>query len=89
MCGLLGAFGKHLDLSSVELERALHCLKHRGPDDEGVARPSSEIILGHRRLSIQDLSMAGHQPMEIDRKWIVFNGEIYNHLALRDRKSVV
>lgn len=61
-------------------------LAHRGPDDEGVWLDTSlGVALAHRRLSILDLSPAGHQPMTSPggRYVIVFNGEIYNHLALR------
>jgi len=61
-------------------------LVHRGPDDVGVwADESASIVLAHRRLSILDLSPAGHQPMvsPSSRYVIAFNGEIYNHLELR------
>ena len=61
-------------------------LVHRGPDDAGVwADAGAGVALGHRRLAIIDLSPAGHQPMLSDcgRYVIAFNGEIYNHLALR------
>ncbi len=61
-------------------------LKHRGPDDEGVWVDSAAgIALAHRRLSILDLSSAGHQPMMSDcgRYVAIFNGEIYNHLEIR------
>jgi len=59
-------------------------LEHRGPDDEGFLVDGS-FGLGHRRLSIIDLSSAGHQPMtnEDERYWIVHNGEIYNYQELR------
>lgn len=59
-------------------------MRHRGPDDEGFYI-NGNIGLGHERLSIIDLSEAGHQPMtnEDSRFWIVFNGEIYNYLELR------
>ena len=59
-------------------------LAHRGPDDQGILT-RGQIGLGHRRLSILDLSQAGHQPMgnSDGSIWIVLNGEIYNFLALR------
>ncbi len=61
-------------------------LSHRGPDDAGVwCDNESGIALAHRRLAVIDLSPAGHQPMfSPDRRYVIaFNGEIYNHLALR------
>ncbi len=66
------------------LERMTKQLTHRGPDDEGFFLDGS-VGLGHRRLSIVDLSPSGHQPManEDGSVWIVFNGEIYNHPTLR------
>jgi asparagine synthase (glutamine-hydrolysing) len=65
-------------------------LHHRGPDDDGVwTDPDAGLALGHRRLSIIDLSPAGHQPMPSPsgRYWIVFNGEIYNFQELRHELS--
>jgi asparagine synthase (glutamine-hydrolysing) len=64
-------------------------MAHRGPDDAGVASwsaPRGRVAFGHRRLSIVDLSPAGHNPMsnEDGEVWITFNGEIYNHGALRE-----
>jgi asparagine synthase (glutamine-hydrolysing) len=63
-----------------------NALAHRGPDDQGVQFfPEERVGLGHRRLSILDLSPAGHQPMsnEDETLWITFNGEIYNFIQLR------
>ncbi len=62
-------------------------LRHRGPDDEGLwSDEREEVILGHRRLSIIDLSSAGHQPMvtEDNAVALVFNGEIYNYQILKE-----
>ena len=57
---------------------------HRGPDDAGAEfLKDGFVALGHRRLSILDLSSSGRQPMQVDQLWIVFNGEIYNYKELR------
>jgi len=80
MCGIAGYFGQgNRDI----LESMTRTLVHRGPDDEGFF-VDANIGLGHRRLSIIDLSPAGHQPMpnETGTLQLVFNGEIYNHEAL-------
>lgn len=81
MCGILG-LNRQLPLDVFAT--ALDTIAHRGPDDQGI-RIEDGLSLGHRRLSILDTSSAGHQPMSIDGGdvWIVYNGEIYNHLDLR------
>src|SRR5438093_8050738 len=86
MCGIAGKL--HYDATRpVEkslLQRMCSALEHRGPDDEGIVI-QGPLGLGHRRLSIIDLSPGGHQPMSSDdgTLWIVFNGEIYNFQELR------
>lgn len=89
MCGIAGFFslsqpqGQHIRDIACDMVRRL---AHRGPDDEGVwSEESAGLALAHRRLAILDLSAAGHQPMisQCGRFVIVFNGEIYNHLEIR------
>lgn len=82
MCGILGTF--NLDISKEKLIQCIDKIKHRGPDAGGVWKDDL-CGLGHRRLSILDLSDIGKQPMatEDERYFIVFNGELYNFLELR------
>jgi asparagine synthase (glutamine-hydrolysing) len=84
MCGFAGVLGNDV---RVEVIRAMaDAIINRGPDDVGVwADVKASIALAHRRLSVVDLSPAGHQPMASasSRYVIVFNGEIYNHLNMR------
>ena len=87
MCGICGS----VDLSGPpqsedRLRRMTETLRHRGPDDIGV-HLSGPAGLGHTRLSIIDLSSKGHQPMlsEDEQVAIVFNGEIYNFMEIRQR----
>src|SRR5436309_15047802 len=86
MCGFVGMIG--LNGAEVDLQvvrRMSGVLRHRGPDDDG-SYISSAVGFGFRRLSILDLSPAGHQPMVSDdgQVVLVFNGEIYNYVELRD-----
>jgi asparagine synthase (glutamine-hydrolysing) len=88
MCGLAGIIGAKFCPERLEgtLHRMGDAIAHRGPDDSGTwLDPSAGAGLVHRRLSIVDLSPAGHQPMisASGRFVLVFNGEIYNHLELR------
>ncbi|MEW6481920.1 MAG: asparagine synthase (glutamine-hydrolyzing) [bacterium] len=82
ICGRLNLDGSPIDKSL--LERMTDVLSHRGPDDSGIYI-NQEIGLGHRRLSLIDLSL-GHQPMsnETEKIWIVCNGEIYNFQELKE-----
>lgn len=87
MCGITGkiSFNKK-DITPQEIETMNDAIKHRGPDDGGIyISPDKKVGLGHRRLSIIDLSPLGHQPMRyMDRYEIVFNGEIYNFQEKRE-----
>lgn len=87
MCGICGIFdptGK--PVSETALRQMIGRIKHRGPDDCGV-KTFGGAGLGHARLSIIDLSAAGHQPMpnEDETLWITYNGELYNYLDLRTK----
>jgi asparagine synthase (glutamine-hydrolysing) len=87
MCGICGVldFAGRGDLKAAQLQAMADAMTHRGPDDSGVyLSPDRKVGFGFRRLSIVDLA-GGHQPManEDASCWIVFNGEVYNHAALR------
>ncbi len=90
MCGILG----FISTSPMPIEAFItlrNRLTHRGPDDTGVWQSvDGTILLAHRRLSILDLTSAGHQPMlsKCGRFVIVFNGEVYNYLELKDELEV-
>ena len=90
MCGITGILERAPQSSADALaaltRRMAGTLVHRGPDSDGVWTDAAQgIALGHRRLSIIDLSPAGHQPMmsASDRLVLSYNGEIYNYRALR------
>ena len=90
MCGVAGflidsEFSSSMNYDAV-IKKMTDSIKHRGPDDSGRWNDFSDgIFLGHRRLSILDLSEAGHQPMQsLNGRYVMaFNGEIYNHLEIR------
>lgn len=91
MCGFVGFFkplGFDKSLSEAIVKSMGHCLWRRGPDSAGSwLDAESGVALAHRRLSVVDLSRAGHQPMvsASARYILVLNGEIYNHLELRSQ----
>ena len=91
MCGICGCWEAHDSGQSEPLVAMLRQMIPRGPDDEGWMefRPRSggSLRLGARRLAIQDLSLAGHQPMKdpATGSWLVFNGEIFNFQELRQQ----
>ncbi|MDQ0338080.1 asparagine synthase (glutamine-hydrolyzing) [Caldalkalibacillus uzonensis] len=87
MCGFVGLMRDHhgADSSEADLHSMVDVIRHRGPDDVGYYTDET-VMLGFRRLSIIDIEQ-GHQPLsDADgRYWIVFNGEIYNYIELRER----
>ena len=85
MCGIVGYWSNKTFQDTV-IEQMNSMLRHRGPDDSGemvINNDHNQVALGHRRLSILDLSTLGHQPMAYENLVIVFNGEIYNHMDIR------
>lgn len=90
MCGIVGLY--NVPAGPGTLSEMLASIAHRGPDSEGVyeARAhGADVRLGHRRLSIIDLSDAANQPFEKDGLVIVFNGEIYNYKALAQELGAI
>lgn len=90
MCGIAGIWDVSHGLTAEDGRAVVRCmtdaLSHRGPDDDGHFQDvAAGVVLGHRRLSVLDLSPEGHQPMNSanGRYVIVFNGEVYNHQSLR------
>ena len=90
MCGILGIFNKNQKISDQTFIDGLKLIQHRGPDGTGLEKfslHSGDLILGHNRLSIIELSSLGHQPMYSDCKnyCLTFNGEIYNFQEIKER----
>jgi asparagine synthase (glutamine-hydrolysing) len=95
MCGVAALLGLGADIDVSAMGPMIRAVAHRGPDGEGVVvlggakltvrneAKQGRVALGHRRLSILDLSEAGHQPMRRGDWWISYNGEVFNYLELR------
>ncbi|WP_032112820.1 asparagine synthase (glutamine-hydrolyzing) [Candidatus Paracaedibacter symbiosus] len=89
MCGIVGIYSPNSEISLTDdqFHKMRDEMFHRGPDGGGSWRsPCARVLLGHRRLSIIDLNTTADQPMcnEDGMIWVTFNGEIYNHLSLRE-----
>src|SRR5688572_5714715 len=84
MCGITGLVTGNNNGATTRLDSMTASLAHRGPDDAG-SISSDGVYLGHRRLTVVDLSANGHQPMsnEDGSVWITYNGELYDTDALR------
>lgn len=92
MCGIAGFFDFKQLSSKEDLIRMTDTLIHRGPDGasyEVLTAKDVQIGMGHRRLSIIDLSEHGTQPMQFGDLWIVFNGEIYNYSEIKQELSLL
>jgi asparagine synthase (glutamine-hydrolysing) len=90
MCRIAGIISNNLTPGEIreKVNKMCDVLEHGGPDDKGIFSDDKvNLVFGHRRLSIIDLSPNGHQPMaDVQQKaWITFNGEIYNYLDLKDQ----
>jgi asparagine synthase (glutamine-hydrolysing) len=87
VCGLIGFLSSRADAASVvaDVDGSLHDMRHRGPDEGGVWS-DADVVIGFRRLSIIDIDHS-HQPLPWlgGRYHLIFNGEIYNYLELRER----
>ena len=87
MCGITGIVSHDVNNSNhlSAIKKMNDAIAHRGPNSEGIWN-DEYCFLGHRRLSIIDLSETGHQPMcdNTGKIWITFNGEIYNYIELKD-----
>lgn len=84
MCGIAGIVNfENRSVEGSDIKRMLDKIRHRGPDGEGVFT-HERVGLGHRRLSIIDLTEGGNQPMERDGLMLTYNGEIYNYLELKE-----
>jgi len=85
MCGIAGIIDLKNGEEKVRLDKMCNAITHRGPDDSGIyISPDSKVLLGHRRLSIIDLSHSAKQPLsnENDTIFVTYNGEIYNYQKL-------
>jgi len=86
MCGIAGYIDFNKKLNADTLQSMTNCMAHRGPDDKDYLyrqTPHAHIGMGHRRLSIIDLSSGARQPMQYRHLHLVFNGEIYNYQEIK------
>ena len=84
MCGIAGYI--NFDIDDELISRMTDCISHRGPNDAGWSKICAghyHGIFGHRRLSILDLTKAGHQPMRRGKWTVTYNGEIYNFVHIK------
>ena len=92
MCGISGLIDFKQSSSFDVLQIMSDTLYHRGPDGSGLEflqTKTCQVGLGHRRLSIIDLTDAGKQPMQFEHLWITFNGEIYNYNEIKQELIIL
>ena len=85
MCGILAYFGNKV--TKKRFTNSLDLMSHRGPDYTGV-KSYNNVIFGHKRLSIIDLSPSSNQPFELADFSLIFNGEIYNYIELKKEHNI-
>ena len=87
MCGIFGvlSFLGEPDIKKAEI--AVNTLKHRGPDNQSCEKVTSNLIFGHTRLSIIDVGESSNQPFKKNNVTLVFNGEIFNYIELREQRK--
>src|SRR3954463_7018257 len=91
MCGIAGFYSLQKQFSETDLHAMTKCIEHRGPDADGYFMNEENTCgLGHRRLSIIDLSEAANQPMvsASGRHVIIFNGEVYNFREIKKQLNI-
>ena len=87
MCGIIGIVDYSRNIKENSFNKMRDIINYRGPDDFGTQvyeKDNFTLALGHRRLSIQDLSPLGHQPMSFENLSIIFNGEVYNFEEIKE-----
>lgn len=88
MCGIVGYIIKNKTIEPKVFAKMVNSIEYRGPDDTGLYFDNygnTQTGIGHRRLSILDLSELGHQPMQFNELIISYNGEVYNFQEIRAR----
>jgi len=85
MCGIIGTIRDNISIDDIKkFNNSLSLMQDRGPDNQNIKRINKNILVGHSRLSIIDISTNANQPFQIENYTIVFNGEIYNYLFLKE-----
>ena len=85
MCGIAGIWNRNQEKADIEdLKKMILALDHRGPDHSDILS-YKDLAMGYTRLAINDLSTLGNQPFKNEKKFLVFNGEIYNSNEIKKK----